>query len=106
VIQQADFIKLEPEFLDYCKKNAIKSITAEAVSSGANCCRYVVPKVYGKTPEKHLDDYQVYHEQGLDIYVSKHLVLQDQITFKYSHFLGRHMMELVGYEIKRATGLL
>jgi hypothetical protein len=93
-------IILSDAFKEFQKKKNFNCVTVNSRTTGGSCCRTLVSKVEIGEPKSSLDHYNIFNEQGLILYISKNLKLENNITFTYDKMLGREMLEMHGYLIE------
>jgi hypothetical protein len=98
-------IILSEEFKAYRKENNISAITANAASSGGSCCRIIVPKVKVGEPTVSWNEYDRYEVEGLNVFISKNLPLENTVTFSYKTFLGKSMIDMQGFEVNHYSNI-
>lgn len=96
-------ITLSEAFKNYKKTNKFDSVVVSVASSGAGCCRILVPKIRIGEPEDSLDHYSIFYADGVTFYVTNQLKIQSNISFDYSTLLGKEMIEMHGYDITHAS---
>lgn len=94
-----------PEMLEYKNKHNITEITVNDAVTQSTCCKITVPKVTIGPPTKKNRTYTQVEAYGVRIHISTKLIFQDKITFTYSKFLLREMIECQGYDIQRSASI-
>lgn len=92
-------IFLTKSFQDYQAEKKFTAITVNTAASRGSCCKIMVPKIIEGKPEKSLDKYDTFDTQGLTLYISKNLKLENTITFSHQVLFGRGMLEMKGFAI-------
>jgi len=98
-------IILSEDFKAYQKEKNFTAITANAASSGGSCCRILVPKVKIGEPTVSFGEYQIFEVEGITIFISKNLPLENTVTFSHRNFLGKSMIEMQGFQVNHYSNL-
>jgi len=98
-------IILSKDFKTYQQIKKFTSVTVVSRSTGGSCCKALVSKVEIGEPTTSLENFNIFHDQGLTFYVSKSLKLENTLTFTYDKMLGRELIEMHGYLIQRTCDL-